>query len=233
MRAKQWTERILLGAGVALLAFYVAARIDSAVQSRKPLRSFEQTRDAAGSRPARPQPGSPAVDFSLWSPQRVKACQESRRAEVGPPLAVLRVPKIGLEVAVLQDTDELSLNRGVGWIAGTALPGTPGNVGIAGHRDGFFRGLKDVDVGDALQLQSAYASETFVVDDIRIVAPQDTFVLRPGRARSVTLITCCPFYVLGAARQRYIVHASLQDPAVVRQGASGVAWLQDVRERAR
>jgi len=238
MSAKQWSERLLLSAGVALLAVYIGVRIDSAVQSRQQLRSFEQARAAAESDPPRQRTSSPAVDFSLWSPQRMKAYQESRRAEVGPPLAVLRVPKIGLEVPVLDGTDELSLNRGVGWIAGTALPGAPGNVGIAGHRDGFFRGLKDVAVGDSLELQGYDASETFVVDDIRIVRPQDTFVLKPGKARSVTLVTCYPFYVLGAARRRYIVHASLQDAAssghaAVQQAGAGAAKFGDDRERAR
>lgn len=237
MNWKQWSERLLLSAGVALLVIYIAGRIDSAVQSRKQLRSFEHVR-AAYPDPVRQRRPSPEVDFSLWSPQRVKAYEESRNAWVRPPLAVLRVPKIGLEVAVLDGTDELSLNRGVGWIAGTALPGAPGNIGIAGHRDGFFRGLKDVEVGDALELQSYHVRETFVVDDISIVRPQDTFVLKPGRVRSVTLVTCYPFYFPGAARQRYIVHASLLDPAspgnmAARQTGAEIPMFPEVRESAR
>ncbi len=238
MRAKKWPGRLLLIAGLALLAFYLGARIDSAVRSRKQLREFEQARAIATSPPEQPRRASPAVDFSLWSPQRVKAYEESRKAEVGPALAVLRVPKIGLEVPVLAGTDDLSLNRGVGWIAGTARPGGPGNIGIAGHRDGFFRGLKDVAVGDALELRTFHWSETYVVDDIRVVRPQDTFVLKPGKVRSVTLVTCYPFYVLGAARRRYIVHASFQDPATASQAAlqqagPGGAMFHDVRERER
>ena len=232
MRAKRWTERILLGAGLALLAVYAGVRIDGALRSREQVRSFEQERTAAYSDPAPQKRRSPQVDFSLWSPQRVRAYEQSWRAEAGPPLAVLRVPKIGLEVPVLDGTDELSLNRGVGWVAGTARPGFPGNIGIAGHRDGFFRGLKDVGIGDALELESAGGSDTFVVDDVRIVKPQDVFVLKPGRVRSVTLVTCYPFYVLGTAPRRYIVHASLLD-AVAAPQTAGPARFQQVRESAR
>jgi hypothetical protein len=85
-----------------------------------------------------------APDQSLWSSQRVRAWRLALSDPAPAPLAVLRVPKIRLEVAVLPGTDDRTLDRGVGHIEGTAQPGTDGNVGIAGHRDGFFRGLKDL-----------------------------------------------------------------------------------------
>jgi LPXTG-site transpeptidase (sortase) family protein len=153
----------------------------------------------------------PAVaDFQLWSPKRIRAYEESREAQNRGPLAVLRIPAIGLEVAVLEGTDDLTLNRGVGWIAGTALPGESGNLGIAGHRDGFFRGLKDVMRGVPLELETLGGARLlYTVQDIWIVRPDAVEVLDPTPRPSLTLVTCFPFYYVGSAPERYIVRAVL------------------------
>ncbi|HMK72412.1 MAG TPA: class D sortase, partial [Myxococcaceae bacterium] len=101
--------------------------------------------------------------------------------------------------------------RAVGWVEGTARPGEPGNIGIAGHRDGFFRGLKDVRPGDALELAIPGGSRTYRIDRIRVVKPQDVRDLEPTTIPTVTLITCYPFYFVGSAPERYIVRATLAD----------------------
>src|SRR5258708_36436852 len=100
-------------------------------------------------------------NFSLWSDQRVKNYQTILAEHFAPAIAVLRIPKIHLEVPVLEGTDDLSLNRGVGHVTGTANPGQNGNVAIAGHRDGFFRGLKDISLGDTIQIATSEGSETY------------------------------------------------------------------------
>jgi sortase A len=105
------------------------------------------------------------------------------------------------------------LNRGVGRIAGTSLPGQGGNIGIAGHRDGFFRTLKDIRTGDAIELVTTSGKDIFVVDQIRITNRGDVSVLRPRAKRSLTLVTCYPFYFVGPAPSRYIVEASLKRQA--------------------
>jgi sortase A len=148
-------------------------------------------------------------DFSLWSPTRIKDYQESLTARLPPPVALLRIRKIHLEVPVLDGTDDLRLNRGVGLIAGSAAPGENGNVGIAGHRDGFFRGLKDVQEGDQIELVSATGVNTYTIDRVIIVTPDDVSVLAPRPQSSITLVTCYPFYFVGSAPQRYIVQASM------------------------
>lgn len=154
------------------------------------------------------------ADFELWSPKRVQAYQESLREQNRGPLAVLRIPSIGLEVAVLEGTDDLTLNRGVGRIAGTARPGEPGNLGIAGHRDGFFRGLKDLPRGGTLELETLGGARlVYTVQDIWIVRPEDVHVLDPTPEPSLTLVTCFPFYHVGSAPERFIVRAVLEaDP---------------------
>jgi sortase A len=155
---------------------------------------------------------SPQVNTALWSIGRIKGYQESLTAHLAPPLAILRIPRVGIEVPVLDGTDDLILNRGVGRIQGTALPGEPGNLGIAGHRDGFFRGLKDVVAGDKIEIELPDHIDLYEVRDIKIVVPQDTSVLNPTADSSLTLVTCYPFYFVGDAPKRYIVQASLIGP---------------------
>jgi len=157
-------------------------------------------------------PDETPPDYSLWSKERIKAYEESRLQKASDPMAVLRIPKIGLEVAVLDGTDDLTLNRAVGHIEDTAKPGERGNVGIAGHRDGFFRGLKDVVKGDTVELETLAGKETYRVDEIWIVRPEDVQVLDPTPEPVITLVACYPFYFVGHAPQRYIVRAVREAP---------------------
>jgi sortase A len=138
----------------------------------------------------------------------VRAWEQSETGPPAAPLAVLRIPKIHLEVPVLEGTDDVTLDRGVGHIEGTPLPAAGGNVGIAGHRDGFFRGLKDIGVGDGLELETVRGSEAFVVENVWLVKPEDVWVLDSTDTPQLTLVTCYPFYYVGSAPQRYIVRAS-------------------------
>ena len=203
--------------GFVLLAVFAVARFSSAFFRARDVRRFDAAiaaRAEAAPRPAaavRTLPGDAAAppsapDMSLWSPERRKAFEESH-ASAGIPLAVLEIPKIHLEVAVLDGTDDLTLNRAVGLIEGTPRPGERGNIGIAGHRDGFFRTLKDVGPGDGITLRSAAGRRDYVVKSVRIVEPEDVSVLDDSPTDSLTLVTCYPFYFVGSAPQRYIIRA--------------------------
>jgi sortase A len=218
-----WIERILLVSGLAALGFYGAACMESWLTSRAALKQFaaDEALAESGSESdldnlnSNASSGSsdqlelPNVNFNLWGEQRVQAYKKSIGQHRSAPLAVLRIPKISLEVPLFDGTDDLTLNHAVGRIAGTARPGEPGNIGIAGHRDGYFRGLKDVRVGDVIELKTLQGTDTYVVDRIQIVWPRQVEVLRPTPAPSLTLVTCYPFYFFGSAPQRYIVMASL------------------------
>ncbi|HEV2387253.1 MAG TPA: class D sortase [Candidatus Acidoferrales bacterium] len=202
--------------GVSLLAWYGLARLDAYRGSRAAIAQFEAASGASvAADPARMEPAETPVssikaDFLLWSRARVAAYERSLSQDPGPAIAILRIPKFRLSVPVFAETSELALNRGAGWIRGTAPPGENGNVGIAGHRDGFFRELKDVGRGDVLELAKRGTTETYVVDRIEIVGPKDVRVLRAVRGRSLTLVTCYPFYYVGSAPRRYVVEASFQ-----------------------
>ena len=174
-------ERGLICVGIALLTFAGGAKLTGEVQKQRDLKRFRAALIGTGSPSQAGEAGSgdpvTGLDTSLWSPERIKAYEESLRKDFGAPLAVLSIPKIGLEVPVLAGTDDLTLNRAVGLIEGTPRPGEVGNAGIAGHRDGFFRGLKDVGVGDTIEVRSLSARHSYVVESIRIVQPEDVSVL--------------------------------------------------------
>lgn len=205
-------ERILLFIGIFLVCIYVASRVYSGIYSHASEQSFwaHQTSPATLV-DVQSKEGSGAPDFRLWSQKRIRAYQASLGANVPPPLGVLEISGLQLHVPVLEGTDDLTLDRGVGHIPGTAALGEAGNVGIAGHRDGFFRGLKDVHVGDTIDVYTQRGRSRYVVDEIRIVSPDDVSVLAPREEPSLTLVTCYPFYFVGSAPSRYIVHATMAD----------------------
>ena len=146
-------------------------------------------------------------DLTLWSPQRVAAWRKALADPAPAPLAVLRIPKIRLEVPVLPGTDNRTLDRGLGHIEDTPPPGTAGNSGIAGHRDGFFRGLEDIAAGDVIELDTLQGTHVYRVERTWVVEPEDVSVLDPAPAPALTLVTCYPFYFVGSAPQRFIVRA--------------------------
>ena len=123
------------------------------------------------------------------------------------PIALLSIARVGLQVPVFPDTSERNLNRGAGWVEGTAAPDDGGNMAIAAHRDGYFRVLKDVELGDVLVLESMTREQNYRVTEISIVDPGDTSPLFASDTAVVTLVTCYPFYFVGHAPQRYIVRA--------------------------
>ena len=230
-------ETALWVSGLGLIAVFIGVRLDAALGRKSALARFESAKaaarsaspaDSAGSAGSAGSAASSAAasrsldekrlaspDKTLWSPERVRGFDASFSQHfAAAPLAILRVPKIDLEVPVLAGTDELSLNRGVGHIAGTPRPGEAGNVGIAGHRDGFFRGLKDVSAGDLLELETLQGKAVYRIESITIVSPDRVDVLAPGAAPTLTLVTCYPFYFAGNAPKRYIVRAALDQPDV-------------------
>ncbi len=203
-------ERVFLAIGLALLALWGVARFHGGMASRAALERFKAVSAASNDHAIAPEARASALQFAQWSPQRIAAYKDSLATKKDLPLAILRIPKISLEVPVFNDTDDLTLNRGVGRILGTAQIGEPGNVGIAGHRDGFFRGLKDVQREDFVDLIRPGRTERFVITNIQIVNPDEIHVLDATAVPTLTLVTCYPFYYVGSAPQRYVVTATIQ-----------------------
>lgn len=221
--------------GACLLVLYFGARAHGEAERRAAVEQFERivaeeprAAVAADSDPVRlPDPVSrlhspgdavPSADgqpdTTHWSQSRIRAWQAvatDPSAADELPAAVLRIPGAGLEVPVYDDVGERNLNRGAGLIGGTALPGTGGNVAIAAHRDGYFRALEGVRIGDLLELRSLSGRRTYRISELHVVEPTELWPLDETPEPAVTLVTCYPFYFVGSAPQRYIVRAVAVD----------------------
>lgn len=235
-------QRIFLGTGALLLAVWAGAWVHGEWNRSRDVAAFDAAlkrasapaatstlvtgsesmpdRASADALPVEPEPWSVEVlpepaqpDTSDWSPARIEHYQASLEQHEGLPEALLRIPSIDLEVPVITGTDELTLNRAVGRIPGTARIPDSGNLGIAGHRDGFFRGLKDVGPGDLIELVTLDGTRSYQISKIWITDPSDVSVLAPTDNASLTLVTCYPFYFVGHAPERYIVRAVLSGEA--------------------
>jgi LPXTG-site transpeptidase (sortase) family protein len=153
-----------------------------------------------------------APDQSLWSAGRIAAFADSFGQQTSPVLGVFEIPKFGLELPIYDGASDLHMDRGIARIEGTALPGQDdGNVGIAGHRDGYFRALKDIKFGDEISVTTTAGTQTYIVQQLMIVDPSAVEVLNYTPEPSITLVTCYPFYFVGHAPERFIVRAVLQE----------------------
>ena len=215
LRLLQW---LLLIAGATLLVVYAAAQVDGARGREQALEAFAQARSerkaavapakSAVVAPAKSAAPSPAqVEYSddpdqtLWGKTRIAAYQEALGIHRDVPLGVLAIPAIDLTAPIFDGTSELTLNRGIGRIEGTADVDAAGNLGLAGHRDGFFRGLKDVEIGDTINVESLDGTTRYRITELSIVEPTDVHVLAPTRRRDVDARHLLPvlFHRRGAA----------------------------------
>ena len=192
--------KLSFGLGALCAALFVLAQTDRTVASASAIDAFRAVQRAALAR---------TPDQTAWSARRQADYRASLAETYDAPSGVLEIPSLKLTVPIFAGTGELVLNRGVGWIEGTAMPGDEGNVGLAGHRDGYFRGLKDLKLGDTIEVQSVGRTMHYRVTELKVVDPTDVSVLDPTGNPSVTLVTCYPFYYVGNAPQRYIVRGTL------------------------
>jgi LPXTG-site transpeptidase (sortase) family protein len=173
-------EWLLLGFGIACLGFYAYETVEA--------RRFQAEQTAAF----------------------VKATAEkavARDVRAGGLVGMLDVPRLQLSTPVIEGDDDRTLKRAVGHLPDTPMPWEDGNSALAGHRDGLFRPLKDVKVGDEIRFRTAREEFRYRVTKTSIVEPDDVSVLTPESTPSLTLITCYPFYFVGSAPQRFIVRA--------------------------
>jgi len=183
-------ERVLFGIG-SLIFFWCAWRsAEARVYQASHEARFEERRSAEG------PIDSPA-------PARTKRVRE------GGALGRIEIPRIGLAAVIAEGERETTLRLALGHIAGTALPGENGNVGLAGHRDGFFRPLARIRLHDEIRLTVERGrSILYRVDSTSVVDPSDVSVLARGPDDSLTLVTCYPFGYIGPAPRRFVVRAT-------------------------
>jgi sortase A len=193
-RVARLASAVFLAAGLLALGYAGYVVIDARMYQRSEARRFEHARQDAAAKAA--------LTLAPAAPVPV-----ARIPDDGELMGEIVIPRLGLMVMVAQGDSAQILERAVGHLPGTALPGAIGNVALAGHRDTFFRPLKDVRVGDAITLKTPDGDFEYLVESTSIVRPTDVQVLAPTGGRTLTLITCFPFYYIGAAPNRFIVRA--------------------------
>jgi sortase A len=140
--------------------------------------------------------------------QRVPRAEPAQGSTIGR----IEIPRLGVSAVIRAGSDARTLRLAVGYIPGTALPGENGNVGLAGHRDTFFRKLRDINPDDEIRLTTREGVFRYFVQRTNIVQPDDVWVLNATSSPVLTLVTCYPFSYIGSAPQRFIVRALLRAP---------------------
>lgn len=216
-------ERLLWVTGVALMAVFVGGvglseynRVNDIAEFKALLAEAHAAEVAVDPDESAGTAGELEVDLAnpdqtLWSDTRKAHFEDSRNQQAGKVLALFSIPSLDLEVPLYDGASELNMNLGIARIEGTSHPGGEGNLGIAGHRDGYFRVLQDIKFGDEILLTTVDGVLTYTVDELKIVDPSAIEVLNDRGRASITLVTCYPFYFVGHAPERFIVHATLQE----------------------
>ena len=193
-------QRVIFGIAILLLSYSGFVLADAWVfQSRANVRLGQMLRDDAGTQS--PQPEVAEAIFPKASPAPVE----------GGLIGRLAISRLGISVMVMEGDSEIMLRRAAGHIVGTAAPGQPGNVGIAAHRDSFFRPLRNIRDDDVITLTTPGGEFRYRVVSTSIVRPDDVSVLDSDSHEILTLVTCYPFYFVGPAPDRFIVRAERID----------------------
>jgi len=211
----RWIERALIVIGVLCVGIWAWSWIDAQIYQYRENKLLEQ---AANVRTAASETDSLGTFREASMPPAPKEKKKrSEPGEQGSLVGRIEIPRIGVSAIVLEGVDKKTLRRGVGRIPETAMPGDDGNVGLAAHRDSFFRGLKDIRKNDIITLKTLESTYYYRVDWTEIVLPEDTHVLAGSGAPELTLVTCYPFYYVGSAPKRFIVRAERIDETAAQQ----------------
>ena len=194
--SRRWLERLLIVVGVLCLGYFLYSYGEARLYQ-----SFEdQQLDAILS-------SAPPATTSASAPA-------PRRPDPAPGSTIgrIEIPRLGVSAVIRAGSDARTLRLAVGYIPGTALPGEGGNVGLAGHRDTFFRKLRDINPDDEIRVTTEDGVYHYYVQRTNIVEPKDVWVLNATNYPALMLVTCYPFNYVGSAPQRFIVRAALGTP---------------------
>jgi sortase A len=195
-RILKWVQRALFAGAVLFLGYCGFALADGWIFQRR--ESADLDRLLGEQR---------AVSSGTFRPESSALPNGASAVATDGLIGRLEIPRLGLSAVVVEGIGKTTLRRAVGHIPGTALPGQPGNVGISGHRDTFFRPLKDLKIKDEIQFSTLNGDFRYVVESLVVVDPNNLGVLALSSENLLTLVTCYPFYYIGAAPKRFVVRA--------------------------
>jgi sortase A len=204
----RWSQRFFLFIGILALGYVGFVLLDARFYQADQSRRFQK--ELNGLKPS--IVSDERLHISSISPAPAKgSIMRAERIDIAgisrDVLGRIEISAIGLTAMILEGTDARTLRRAVGHIPGTPLPGQRGNVAITGHRDTFFRPLRNIRKDDEIRLTTLSGSYRYWVDSIKVVEPEDTKVLNSSDDAILTLVTCYPFYFVGPAPKRFIVRA--------------------------
>ena len=206
-RRLRWLERGALIIGLLCLGLWARAQLRSWA-----FQSAESKKLATARREVVPAPaGTPGPEVSRERRTRATTKKPAKSARPVAAIGRIEIPRLRIQAMVAEGTDARTLDLAVGHIASTAPPGSPGNCGLAGHRDTFFSGLGGVRAGDLVRFSSRERTYTYEVQWSRVVDPDRVDTLDPTPVPSLTLVTCYPFTYVGRAPQRFVVRARQVD----------------------
>jgi sortase A len=191
-----WAQSLLIAAALVLLGYYGFSVADAWIYQHRQGHNLDRLLD-------RPDRASAATG----APRDTDSQPNARAAAVDGLIGRIDIPRLGLSVVVAEGVDYRTLRRAVGHIRGTALPGQTGNVALSGHRDTYFRPLRDIERDDIIMVTTLDGEYHYRVVSTKIVSPDEASVLDSSDRQTLTLITCYPFYFVGPAPNRFIVLA--------------------------
>ncbi len=216
MRRLRLLEIILWCVSAVMLGAVVWMIVDREVFQAYTEWAFDRALETLG----REKPTTTGDDLKEFTPDKPAPGEGIPHVEIPPPgwkprwrpkpesvLGRIEIPRLGVRAMILAGTSDRALRRAVGYIEGTALPGEGGNTGLAGHRDTFFRPLRDIRKKDIIRVRTLGSMFEYIVENIQIVGPKDIKVLKPDGRPLLTLVTCYPFNYVGSAPKRFIVRA--------------------------
>lgn len=187
----KWLQRLMIAAGLCALAycgyFYAESWIFQQQQRAQLAGEMARQQSSGGDADENTDAVAPAIPNGL--------------------IGTVDIPRLKISVVVVEGDGEAELRHAAGHIPGTAMPGEIGNVAISAHRDTFFRPLRNVRRGDVVTVTTREGEYQYRVTSTQVVDPDNVSVLRARGGQELTLVTCYPFYYIGAAPNRFIVHA--------------------------
>jgi len=199
--ALQHSRWLFLALAIASLGYVAFSLVDA-----QSFQAYENWRLNHAARNAR-QPSAQAESKVVSASLSLRDHSQRKTLALGSVLGRVEIGRIGVAVIIVEGTNGKTLRRAVGHVPGTALPGEPGNVAITGHRDTFFRALRNIREDDEITLMTLNGSYRYRVDSMKVVEAEDTQVLNDSDESILTLVTCYPFYFVGPAPKRFIVRA--------------------------
>ena len=193
-RMLRWASLIFIAGAVISFGYCAFLLVDARLFQERQARELEQSIRAAGMRNV--------MHNGLAAPP----VYDPKISGTGP-IGRMEIARLGFSAVIVEGSDAAALRRGIGHIPGTSLPGQLGNVGIAGHRDTFFRPLRNIRTDDMIALTTLLGEYHYRVVSTSVVSPRRVSVLRPTGEEVLTLVTCYPFYFVGSAPDRFIVRA--------------------------